>query len=299
MPLVYIYLKLIGEVPPKAEYEKKEYEASLQAFANVMLRLRDGKTRNLNKNGVLNKLVRELKKAATVQGGYPDSDDDSDDDDDNDSDDESDSDDEKSISLANPNEKFGLHNVFKRSNSVSRERGGSMAGTSATTTKQTRRGSVIKRVSSLLKRQSLLNEDKNDSNKNDSSVTPPLSGQQDIEMNNAISRSRKNSSFLLKQEKQTKRVSTQMKKLAITIVNAPVEGLHKKKHRRRQAITASFDNKVFRNREKVSFLIAEAYAAMDKANNVKNIDGFLDVYKVAAKKCSNLANVRQNMRCAC
>ena len=74
-------------------------------------------------------------------------------------------------------------------------------------------------------------------------------------------------------------------------MNAPVEGVNKKTKRQKPS---SIDIKAYRDNGKVTALIADAYEAMEKANRVKNVDGFLDVYRVAAKKCANLANVRRN-----
>jgi hypothetical protein len=283
MPLVYFYLLGVGHVPPKREYEKEEYEASLQAFANIMLRLRDGKSRNLVKNGVLDNLVKELKKAATVQGGYPDSDDDSDAG--GDSDDESESDDGSEIVLANPNQKFGLHNVFKRS-SIDATQRRIPSSIDEKGNKPRRRGLLGSFVNT--KKTSLVKDNKNSS----SSDAQQIDDKKDVEMGKRKSSAKRNSAFILKQEKETKRVSMQMKKLAVTIVNAPVEVFSRKNKRRKAITAASVEGKVFRNKDKIGALISEAYEAMEKAYRVKDVDGFLDVYKVAAKKCATLADVR-------
>ena len=279
MPLVYFYLLTINHVPPKPEYEKEEYEAALNAFAKVMLRLRDGKSRNLVKNGVLDNLVKELKKAATVQGGYPDSDDDSDDE--IDSDDEE-SDDGSEEILDDPNKKFGLHNVFRRASADSVKRKSSVGGGEGdgTAGKKTR-SNILNRLTSRTSKSSLINEPKSDS--------------KDVEMGKRPSK--RNSSFLNKQEKEVRRMSNHMKKLSIIIVNASVDN-NGKKNKRRKALnqaTLEAEGKAFRNKEKIVSLITEAYEAMEKAKRVKDMDGFLGVFRVASKKCTVLAQVSVNI----
>lgn len=265
MPLVYFYLLGIGHAPPKLEYEKEEYEASLQAFANIMLRLRDGKTRNLDKKGVLVKIVKELKKAATVEGGYPDSDDDSDSDDDNDSD----SDGAEEELTSDPSRTFGSHNVFKRKSSDNTRPASSDSSPGASGS--AKRKTLIKRLSSAMGANNTSLLERNNSSKRNSSS--------DVEMGTK-SMEKTNSSFMLKQEKKTRRLSQQMQKLAVTIVNVPVEGKGKKKR-----------GLVLRNKEKIQSLINEALEGMQKAYSVRSVDGFLDVYRVAAKKCANIAIV--------
>lgn len=61
--------------PPKKEYNNQEKEQALDILSLLLLRLRDGKTRGVKKNGVLAHLTKELITAAKDEGGYPDSDD--------------------------------------------------------------------------------------------------------------------------------------------------------------------------------------------------------------------------------
>ena len=76
IPLIYLFLVLIQQVPPKEEYTALEKEEVMEIVSIILLRLRDGKTRGFKKNGVLVKLTKELIKAAKEDVGYPDSDDD-------------------------------------------------------------------------------------------------------------------------------------------------------------------------------------------------------------------------------
>ena len=80
LPLMYLYLKVIGFIPPKVEYEKDEKDLALQEFALQLLRSRDGKTRGLQRKGVLQQISSELMYAASHTSGKPDSDDESSDD---------------------------------------------------------------------------------------------------------------------------------------------------------------------------------------------------------------------------
>lgn len=277
LPLVYFYLLGIGHVPPKREYEKEEYEASLHAFANIMLRLRDGKSRNLVKNGILDKLVKELKKAATKEGGYPDSDDDSD----SDSDDESDSEDgDEEITGADPTVNFGSHNVFKRVSATKRP--STVSAKTAQTSDAPKRLTMLRRLSGGLSTTPLRKTPDNSSSSSAAS--------KDIEMGSKTTSAAKIiSTQMLKQERRAKRLSAQMQKLAVTIVNAPVGATGKGK--RRCSTVAGGEMKVVRNKDKIAVMVTEAHEAMDKAYRVRSIDGFLDVYRVAAKKCAALASV--------
>jgi hypothetical protein len=61
----------------------------MEILALLLLRIRDGKTRGIKRNGVLQALAKELISAAKEEGGYPDSDDEEEEDeDDHDDDDE-------------------------------------------------------------------------------------------------------------------------------------------------------------------------------------------------------------------
>lgn len=76
IPLVYIFLVIIQRVPPKEEYTNEEKMEVMEIVSIILLRLRDGKSRGIRKDGVLMKLTKELIKAAKEEVGYPDSDDD-------------------------------------------------------------------------------------------------------------------------------------------------------------------------------------------------------------------------------
>lgn len=76
LPLMYLWLTITGNVQNKEEYDKETRDAALDLFALQMLRIRDGKTRGLKKNGKLFSIAEELVIAAKRgDGGYPDSDD--------------------------------------------------------------------------------------------------------------------------------------------------------------------------------------------------------------------------------
>ena len=81
LPIVYLYLQNSSDKPMKKEYEEEELQAAASALALMVLRIRDGKTRDTVANGVLRALTRELMLSARSEGGYPDSDDEEDDDD--------------------------------------------------------------------------------------------------------------------------------------------------------------------------------------------------------------------------
>jgi len=76
LPFVYLYLHNSSDKPMKKEYEEEEVLAASGALALMVLRIRDGKTRDTIANGVLRKLTKELILSAQSEGGYPDSDDD-------------------------------------------------------------------------------------------------------------------------------------------------------------------------------------------------------------------------------
>lgn len=75
LPLLYLLLVAIRQVPPKEEYSDPEKDQAIEILSILMLRLRDGKTRGVKKGGILMKLTQELITAAKEEGGYPDSDD--------------------------------------------------------------------------------------------------------------------------------------------------------------------------------------------------------------------------------
>lgn len=60
LPFLYAVLVLIQQVPPKDEYREQEKNQATQMLALIMLRLRDGKTRGIKRNGVLQRLVEGI-----------------------------------------------------------------------------------------------------------------------------------------------------------------------------------------------------------------------------------------------
>lgn len=84
IPLLYLLLLLLGQVPPKEEYSNQEKAQVMDIFSIILLRLRDGKSRGFKRRGVLLKMIKELISAAKEEVGYPDSDDDEDEDDEDD-----------------------------------------------------------------------------------------------------------------------------------------------------------------------------------------------------------------------
>lgn len=92
IPLLYLLLLLLGQVPPKEEYSNQEKAQVMDIFSIILLRLRDGKSRGFKRRGVLLKMIKELISAAKEEVGYPDSDDDEDEDDEDDEDDDGDED---------------------------------------------------------------------------------------------------------------------------------------------------------------------------------------------------------------
>jgi len=88
LPLVYFLLIAMNQAPPKEEYNNREKTQALEILSILLLRLRDGKSRGIRKNGILMQLTNELIKAAKEESGYPDSDDDADEDDEDDEEEE-------------------------------------------------------------------------------------------------------------------------------------------------------------------------------------------------------------------
>ena len=84
LPAVYLYLQKSSDIPTKKEYEDEELQDAASALALMILRIRDGKTRDTLTNGVLRNLTKELIASAKAEGGYPDSDDEDDEDEDDD-----------------------------------------------------------------------------------------------------------------------------------------------------------------------------------------------------------------------
>ena len=62
LPVIYLYLKMIGYVPPKIEYTPEEMQVAINELALQIVRARDGKTRAMKKNGLLVQLSGELLK---------------------------------------------------------------------------------------------------------------------------------------------------------------------------------------------------------------------------------------------
>jgi outer membrane biosynthesis protein TonB len=101
LPLVYLVLVIMRQAPPKEEYTNREKQQALEILSILLLRLRDGKSRGVRKNGVLIQLTEELIKAAKEDSGFPDSDDEGDEDDEDSDEDDEDDDDNKKDSDAN------------------------------------------------------------------------------------------------------------------------------------------------------------------------------------------------------
>lgn len=78
LPLLYLLLMSIDQVPPKEEYTDPDKAQVIEMLSILLLRLRDGKTRGVKKNGLLVRLTKELISAAKEEGGFPDSDDEDD-----------------------------------------------------------------------------------------------------------------------------------------------------------------------------------------------------------------------------
>ena len=64
LPLIYLYLKLIGFVHPKEEYSKEEKEEALDSLVTNILRVRDGHSHFTLKNAEFDKLAKVLVKLA-------------------------------------------------------------------------------------------------------------------------------------------------------------------------------------------------------------------------------------------
>lgn len=60
MPILYITLAIIRQIPPPPEYSDRQTRFALETLATLLLRLRDGKTDGLRENGVLAAILREL-----------------------------------------------------------------------------------------------------------------------------------------------------------------------------------------------------------------------------------------------
>lgn len=58
LPLIYAILVCIRQVPPKEEYQKIEKAQVMDILSLVLLRMRDGKTRNIKKDGVLLRMAK-------------------------------------------------------------------------------------------------------------------------------------------------------------------------------------------------------------------------------------------------
>lgn len=79
LPVVFLYLQHSSNPPAQKEYDEEELRAASSALALMVLRIRDGKTRDTVADGVLRRLTSELVMSAKAEGGYPDSDDDDED----------------------------------------------------------------------------------------------------------------------------------------------------------------------------------------------------------------------------
>jgi hypothetical protein len=125
LPLVYLVLVAMRQAPPKEEYTNREKQQALEILSILLLRLRDGKSRGIRKNGVLIQLTEELIRAAKEDSGFPDSDDEGDDDEE-DSDDDEDDDDDKNNNNSDANYAFTENEkggpVKKKSKRVSKKK---------------------------------------------------------------------------------------------------------------------------------------------------------------------------------
>jgi hypothetical protein len=58
LPFLYCILVAIRQVPPREEYKKNERSEVSDILSLLLLRIRDGKTRAIKKNGVLQALAK-------------------------------------------------------------------------------------------------------------------------------------------------------------------------------------------------------------------------------------------------
>jgi len=66
-PLAY-WLRRTGEVESKPEYEIDEIKSASDALSVVLMRIRDGKDKGINPDGVLVKLTREMQQLVRIEG---------------------------------------------------------------------------------------------------------------------------------------------------------------------------------------------------------------------------------------
>jgi len=64
LPLVYFILFQLQQIPPPEEYTAEEKAAAADVLQTIMLRLRDGKRKSVEKDGVLDKFYEEVRDAA-------------------------------------------------------------------------------------------------------------------------------------------------------------------------------------------------------------------------------------------
>ncbi len=69
LPVIYLYLKIIGHVHIKEEYSKEEREKAMEIFATNVLRARDGKSDISGKNQDFAKFAELLVKLAGQPSG--------------------------------------------------------------------------------------------------------------------------------------------------------------------------------------------------------------------------------------
>lgn len=79
LPVLYIILAVISQIPSKEEYSHDEKQDAMELLSIILLRLRDGKSRGIKRRGVLAGLAKELMSAAEIETAEePDSDDEED-----------------------------------------------------------------------------------------------------------------------------------------------------------------------------------------------------------------------------
>ncbi len=66
LPVLYLILAVLSQIPPKEEYSVEEKEQATELLSIILLRIRDGKSRGIQKSGVLTKLAHELMAAAQI-----------------------------------------------------------------------------------------------------------------------------------------------------------------------------------------------------------------------------------------
>jgi hypothetical protein len=60
LPFLYFVLVAVRQVPPKEEYRKDDKQIAVEILGLLLLRIRDGKTRGIKRNGVLQALAKGI-----------------------------------------------------------------------------------------------------------------------------------------------------------------------------------------------------------------------------------------------